>query len=255
MTQRTTGAYASVNGLEMYYELHGKATGRPLVLLHGGLLTIEGSFGALLPELAGHHRVVAVELQGHGHTADIDRPVTLPDLALDVVGLLDELGIDKADFFGFSLGGLTTLQTVIAHPERVGRMVLAATQYTQDGYYPEITEPEGTSPRLPNEDDFAQMSAAYARVAPDPSHFQDFIAKCSAAAHSPLGWTADDLAAITAPTLLVIGDTDFVRVEHAAEMLRLIPGARLAVLPDTTHMNLMLRSELLLPMVGDFLRG
>src|SRR5882757_5874659 len=255
MTDQTAGAYAKVNGLEMYYELHGDRQATPLVLIHGGVLTIDLSFAALLPALAERHRVIAVELQGHGHTADTDRPITLPNLASDVVALLDELGVEQADFFGFSLGGLTALQIAVAHPERVGRLVLAATQYHQDGYYDEVRTPDWSSPRLPGEADFAQMSAAYARTAPDPEHFQDFLAKVSAAAQAPLTWTADDLTALAAPTLLVIGDQDFVRIEHAAEMLRLIPRARLAVLPDTTHMSLMPKADQLLPMVGDFLWG
>ncbi|MFG3275711.1 alpha/beta fold hydrolase [Streptomyces luteogriseus] len=251
----TTGsAYAKVNGLEMYYELHGSDSGRrPLVLLHGGVLTIGLSFGAVLPALAATRRVVAPELQGHGHTADIEREMSVPDLASDVVGLLDALGIARADFLGFSLGGLTALEVGVRHPERVGRLVLAATRYRQDGYYEEVRDPQYASPRLPSREDFREMSEAYAAVAPDPGHFEAFMAKCGAAAHVPLPWTADDLRGLAAPTLLVLGDTDFLRVEHAAEMRDLIPGARLAVLPDTTHMTLMRRTDLLLPMLEEFL--
>ena len=248
----TTGAYAKVNGLEMYYEVHG-TRGRPLVLLHGGVLTIGLTFGAL-PELARDRQVIAVELQGHGHTADTDRAITLPYLASDVVALLDELGVGRADFLGFSLGGLTALQTAISCPERVGRLALVSTHYRQDGYYEEVRTPDWGSPRLPTEADFREMAAAYAEAAPHPEHFQDFLAKCSAAAQADLGWTDDDLRALTAPTLLVIGDSDFVRVEHAAEMQRLIADSRLAVLPAATHMSVMRQPELL-PMLGRFLAG
>lgn len=254
MTEQTAGTYAKVNGLKMYYEVHGAGDGRPLVLIHGGALTIDLSFAALLPALAGQQRVIAVELQGHGRTADTDRPITLANLASDVLALLDELGVEQADFFGFSLGGLTTLQFAVAYPERVGRLVLASTQYHQDGYYDEVRTPDFSSSRLPSEADFGRMTAEYARIAPFPEHFQDLLAKCSAAATAPLEWTADDLTGLTAPTLLVIGDHDFVRIEHAAEMLRLIPQARLAVLPDTTHMSLMTKADLLLPIVSAFLR-
>jgi pimeloyl-ACP methyl ester carboxylesterase len=247
----TTGAYAKVNGLEMYYEVHG-TRGRPLVLLHGGVLTIGLTFGAVLADLARDRQVIAVELQGHGHTADTDRDITLPHLASDVMALLDQLGVGQADFFGFSLGGLTSLQAAVSWPERVGRLVLASTQYRQDGYFEEVRTPDWGSPRLPTEADFREMAAAYAEVAPDPDHFQDFLAKCSRAAQADLGWTADDLRALTAPTLLVIGDSDFVRVEHAAEMQRLIAGSRLAVLPGATHMRVMWQPELL-PMVSGFL--
>ncbi|WP_411149808.1 alpha/beta fold hydrolase [Streptomyces sp. A30] len=255
MTMPSNAAYAEVDGLTMYYETHGTArdTGRPLVLLHGGVLTVGLAFGAVLPALSAARHIVAPELQGHGHTADIDRAITVPNLACDVVALLDELGIGQADFLGFSLGGLTALEVAVRHPERVGRLVLASTQYTQDGYHEEILDPAADSPLLPTEADFKEMADAYAAVAPRPEHFADFLAKCSVAAHGPLPWTADDLRALAAPTLLVIGDTDFVRVEHAAEMQRLIPGARLAVLPDTTHMALMGRTSLLLPMLEEFL--
>lgn len=251
----SNSAYAEVDGLKMYYEVHGAArdTGRPLVLLHGGVLTVDLTFGAVLPALAAARHVVAPELQGHGHTADIDRAITVPNLASDVVALLDELGIEQADFLGFSLGGLTALEVAVRRPDRVGRLVLASTHYAQEGYHEEVRIPDYSSPLLPTEADFQEMADAYAAVAPRPEHFQDFLAKCSTGAHGPLPWSADDLRALDAPTLLVIGDTDFVRVEHAAEMQRLIPGARLAVLPDTTHMSLMRRTSLLLPMLDEFL--
>ncbi|MFF0156432.1 alpha/beta fold hydrolase [Streptomyces sp. NPDC005263] len=247
--------YAKVNGVEMYYEEHGGAEGnrRPLVLLHGGALTVDLTFGAVLPALTDNRRIVAPELQGHGHTADTDREITLRNLASDVVGLLDDIGIEEVDLLGFSLGGLTALEVAVRHPERVGRLVLASTHYHQDGYHDEVRTPDYNSPLLPSQADFQEMADAYAAVAPDPGHFMDFLAKCSTAAHAPLPWTADDLRALDTPTLLVIGDTDFVRVEHAAEMRRLIPRARLAVLPETTHMTLMRRTSVLLPLLDEFL--
>jgi pimeloyl-ACP methyl ester carboxylesterase len=255
MTVPKSSAYAKVNGLDMYYESYGSGedTGRPLVLLHGGVHTVGLSFAAVLPTLAARGRVVAPELQGHGHTADTDRDMTVPNLASDVIALLDELGIEQADFIGFSLGGLTALEVAVRHPERVGRLVLAATQYRQDGYHDDVRTPDFTSPRLPSQADFQEMADAYAASAPHPEHFQDFLAKVTGAAHTPLPWTADDLRGLDTSTLLVIGDTDFVRVEHAAEMQRLIPGAQLAVLPSTTHVALMQRTSLLLPLLTEFL--
>ncbi|MER6150942.1 alpha/beta fold hydrolase [Streptomyces hirsutus] len=248
-------AYAEVNGLEMYYEVHGvdRAPRRPLVLLHGGVLTVGLSFGAVLPALAADRPVVAPELQGHGHTADVDRAMRVPDLASDVVALLDAIGVEEADLLGYSLGGLIALEIGVRHPGRVGRLVLAAAPYTQDGVHEEVRAPDYSSPRLPGEADFREMADAYAASAPYPERFEDLLAKCSAAAHAPLPWTADDLRGLAAPTLLVIGDTDFVRVEHAAEMQRLIPRSRLAVLPATTHMTLMRRTSLLLPLLDEFL--
>lgn len=255
MTVPSGSAYARVNGLEMYYETHGSGPegSRPLVLLHGGGLTVGLTFSAVLPTLAAGRRVVAPELQGHGRTADTDREMTVSDLASDVVALLDELGIAQADFLGFSLGGLTALEIAVRHPERMGRLALAATMYTQDGVHDEVRVPDYSSPRLPSQDDFREMADTYAALAPHPEHFQDFLAKVSAAAHAPLPWTADDLRGLRVPTLLLVGDSDFVRVEHAAEMQQLIPGAQLAVLPATTHMALMQRTSLMMPLLGEFL--
>jgi pimeloyl-ACP methyl ester carboxylesterase len=255
MTMPSDSAYAKVNGLEMYYERHGSGDdgSRPLVLLHGGVHTVGLSFGAVLPALGRGRRIVAPELQGHGHTADTEREMSVPNFASDVLALLDRLGIEQADFIGFSLGGLTALEIAVRHPERVGRLVLAATHYHQDGYHEEVRTPDYTSPRLPSQEDFQAWADAYAAVAPHPEHFEEFLGRVTGAAHAPLPWTADDLRGLTAPTLLLIGDTDFVRIEHAAEMRELIPGARLAVLPGTTHVELMRRTPVLLPLLTEFL--
>lgn len=252
VTTPPKGAYAHVNGLEMYYESHG--AGRPLVLLHGGVHTIGLTFGAIMPALATTHRVIAVELQGHGHTADIDREMTVPRFAEDVVALLDVLGIERADLFGFSLGGMTALETALRYPERVDRVVLASIRFRPDGYLDEIRDPalHVESRRLPTPADFQEMVDAYTAVARHPEHFQDFMAKCTVAAGYE-GWSEDDLRGLAAPALLVVGDTDFVRIEHAAQMHRLIPDARLAILPDCLHMDVMRRRELVLPMVETFL--
>ena len=256
------GSYAEVNGLRMYYEVHGPTGdpgadpgfGRPLVLLHGGLQTVGLSFGAVLPDLAATRRAIGVELQGHGHTADTEREISVPLMAGDVVALLDELGLADADLFGYSLGGMVALEVALRHPERVGRVVLAAIAQRPDGYLDEIRDPSlhAGSTRLPTLADFKDMTDAYAAVAPDPEHFEAFMAKCTVAAGYG-GWTDDELRRVAAPVLLVIGDTDFVRIDHAARMRELFPDARLAVLPDCTHMGLMRRPELLLPMVREFL--
>lgn len=252
MSQVTTG-YAPVNGLQMYYELHG--TGRPLVLLHGGLLNVDLSFGGLIPGLAASRQVIGTELQGHGRTADIERDIELGYLADDVAALLDHLGIDQADVFGFSLGGGVAMQLTLDHPGRVGRVIVASVSYAGDGFHEEITDParHPTSTRMPTADDFQQMQESYARLAPDPGHFEAFAAKASQAAGNLKGWTAAELAGITAPMLLVFGDHDFIRLEHAVEMHGLIPGAQLAVLPGATHMGVMRRTDLMLPLVQDFL--
>jgi len=257
----TNGAYAPVNGLQMYYEVHGSpsvgADGPlPLVLLHGGILNIDLNYGRLIPILAKDRQVIALEFQGHGRTADTDRDLSIDHFASDVVGLLDHLGIERADVFGFSLGGLTALQTGIGYPERVGRQVLVSTHYRHDGYYDEIFDPAafGVSTRLPTQADFEQMREAYLKIAPHPDHFEAFMAKNSAAVAAFQGWSDDALRGIAAPTLLVIGDNDFVRIEHAAAMHALIPDSRLAVLPGTTHMTVTQRLDLLLPALEPFLR-
>ncbi len=237
--------YADVNGLHLYFEQHG--AGPPLVLLHGGLLTIELSFGVVIPVLAEHHSVIAVELQGHGRTADIDRPMTFENLAGDVVGLLDHLGIERADVFGFSLGGLTTYELLVHHPDRIRRSVVASADHRND------RGGEIDADRMPTEADFAAMRESYAAVAPDPSHFEAFAQKTAAMVHGFGGWTDEELRAVEVPVLVLIGDTDFILVPNATEAVALLPHGQLAVLPATTHMD-MTRSELVAPVVETFLR-
>jgi pimeloyl-ACP methyl ester carboxylesterase len=252
-TPHSTAAYANVNGLRMYYEIHG-AGGTPLVVLHGGLLTIDVTFGAMLPELAKDRQVIAVELQGHGHTADIERAITLDNLAGDVVALLDELGIEQTDLFGFSLGGLTAVRVASLYPDRVRRLVGAATHFRSSGYHSGIRDgaPDAAG-RLPTAEEFQQWQDSYTRVAPDPDYFFTLAAKTTPAPDDVDGWTEADLQGITAHTLLIIGDNDFVRLDHAAAMRDLIPAAQLAVIPGATHMGLLRRTDILLPMVESFL--
>ena len=195
--------YAPVNGLQLYYEIRG--SGRPLVLLHGGLLTIDLNFGPLLGPLAASRQVIAVELQGHGHTADTGRPMTIEALAGDVVALLDHLGIAEADLFGFSLGGLVACAVALGAPARVGKLIVASA----DAHRPPGREsaPLGED-RLPTPADFQAWRDAYEAVAPDPAHFDEFAAKTSAMVHEFPGWT-DELRSLQAPTLLIFGDRDF----------------------------------------------
>jgi pimeloyl-ACP methyl ester carboxylesterase len=253
MTEPRTSGYVDVNGVHMYYEVYGE--GSPLVLLHGGVMTIELNFASLIPALAARHMVVAVELQGHGRTADTERPISLAALASDVVGLLDHLGIDRAHVLGHSLGGGVALEMAISHPDRVRRVVPMSITVRQDGTHEEIANPslQATSTRMPTSDDFAEMTEAYKRLSPHPEHFEEFLAALSAVATTLEGWSDEQLAGITAPTLLMIGDHDFTTVEHAGLMLGLIPGSQLAVLPGTTHMQITRRADLVLPMLAAFL--
>jgi pimeloyl-ACP methyl ester carboxylesterase len=237
----------------MYYETHGD--GSPLVLLHGGMLTIDLNFATLIPTLATRHRVIGVEMQGHGRTADIDRVITPAALASDVIGLLDHLGIDRAHAFGHSMGGAVALELAISHPERVLSIVPASASVRPDGLHGDLTDPQrqAISDRMPTQQDFAEFSEAYRRLSPHPERFESFLAALSSNDADTRGWSDAQLAGITAPTLIVLGDRDFTTAEHGALMQQLIPGSQLAILPDTTHMQVTRQTHLLLPMLDRFL--
>jgi len=247
----TTG-YVDVNGLHMYHEIDG--AGSPLVLLHGGMLTTE-YFAPLVPGLARKHQVIAVDMQGHGRTNDTDRTITPAALATDIVGLLDHLGIDRAHVLGHSLGAAVALELAVSHPGRVRSIVPISASVRADGMHEDLTDPAkmATSSRLPTQQDFAGFRETYLRLSPHPGHFDEFFAALSQSAADSQGWSDAQLAAITAPVLIVLGDHDFVTIEHAALMQHLIPGSELAVLPNTTHMTAASRADLLLPMLADFL--
>lgn len=245
--------FADVNGVHMYYELHGQGT--PLLLLHGGMMTIDLNFAGLIPSLSRSHLVIGVEMQGHGRTGNIERPITLPALAEDIVGLLDHLDIDRAHVFGHSMGGGVALELAIGHPTRVRSIVPVSAGVRPDGMHEDLTDPAkmATSTRMPTPQDFADFRDAYLRLSPHPEQFEAFLGTLSSANADLQGWSDEQLAGITAPTLLIIGDHDFVTIEHAALMKQLIPGARLAVLPNTTHMSVTRHTDLLVPMLTDFL--
>ncbi len=255
------GGYASVNGLEMYYEIHG--TGQPLVVLPGGLMTIP-MMGPILPSLAASRQVIAVELQAHGHTADIDRPLSYEQMADDVAALITHLGLERADVFGFSVGGGVALQTAIRHPEAVRRLVVASGSFSSDGEYPEMHALEASF--HPDAPFLSHLREAYVNVAPRKEDWPNLVAKMRQLLVSHFDWT-QDVAAIQAPTLIVIGDADTVRPAHAVELFELLGGgkadsamgklskAQLAVLPGTTEFSLLARTDLLLPIITPFLEG
>jgi pimeloyl-ACP methyl ester carboxylesterase len=245
--------YADVNGLHLYYERYGE--GPPLVLLHGGMLTIEINFATLIPTLAKTHGVIAIEQQGHGRTANIDRPITYPNLASDVAALLDHLGIEKATVLGHSMGGGATMELAISHPDRVSAIIPISVTVRKDGMHPDLSEPSKfeTSPIMPTPADFAEFSDAYARLSPHPEKFQEFLMYLGSTDQNFEGWTDEQLAGISCPVLLVVGDRDFTTVAHAGFMLDHIPGSALAVLPDTPHMQVTRNEKLLLPILERFL--
>ena len=246
-------AHEVIDGVPIWFEEHGDPDGSPLVALHGGLLTFEGSFGDVLPWLTKGRRVIGVELQGHGHTPDTGRPMSIDRFADDVAELLVRLEIEQADLWGFSLGALTATGVAVRHPARIRRLVLAAVNIRPDGYHPEITAPEQDDSRLPTAEEFAAWHAAYEAVAPNPDAFFPFLERLQPVVHDWPGWTDGEIRSITAPTFLVIGDRDFVRLDHAAEMLDLFIDCRLAVLPGTKHTEVMQRSDILRTVVAPFL--
>jgi pimeloyl-ACP methyl ester carboxylesterase len=246
-TTAAVSDYAPVNGLEMYYEIHG--TGRPLVLLHGGPTTIDTSFGQVLPSLAKTRRVIAVEQQGHGHTADIDRPLSFEQMADDTAALLRQLGIEQADLFGYSDGGNVALGLAIRHPELVRKLAIAGTNYHNDRLYPEFL----ASFAQATPDDLGELREAYIRVASRPKDWPTLVAKVQRLGAEFKGWPPEAMRSIEAPTLVMIGDADIVRPEHAVELFRLLPHAQLAVLPGTDHIALVERADWLLSMLSAFL--
>jgi pimeloyl-ACP methyl ester carboxylesterase len=257
--QNTQRGYASVNGLEMYYEIHG--AGPPLVLLHGALMTIEG-FGKLLPSLAATRQVIAVEQQAHGRTADIERPLDYEQMADDTAALLGQLGIGQADLFGYSMGATIALRLAIQHPEAVRKLVIAAPAYRPEGFYPEVLD--NISKLKPEDFAGSPWLEGYARMAPDPDHWPALLAKVRDLVGGFEGWPPAEIGSITAPAMVIVGDSDVIRPEHAVELFRLLgggvsgdtvglPRSQLAVLPGTTHVTVVDRADWLTPMVDEFL--
>ncbi len=242
------GRYAPVNSLNMYYETHGGGAGSPLVLLHGGVGASE-MFGAVLPLLAAGRQVIAADLQAHGRTADIDRPLRFESMADDVAALIKHLGLASADVMGYSLGGGVALQTAIRHPELARRLVLVSTPFKRDGWYPEVLAGMGQmGPEAAEPMKQTPMYQAYAAVAPKPQDWPVLLTKLGKLLSQDYDWS-QAVAAIKAPAMIVVGDADSVRTAHAVEFFALLGGgkadggwdgsgmssARLAILPGMTH--------------------
>jgi len=260
MNDDPKGNYVEVNGLNMYYEIHG--TGEPLVLLHGAFSAIGTSFGNVLPELAETRQVIAFEMQAHGRTADIDRPLSMEQMADDTAAALRQLGIEEADIFGYSMGAGVALQVAITHPEVVRKLVLASVTYNSSGVHPGLME--GLAEMKPEMMYGSPWHEEYMRIAPRPEDFATLFAKKTQMDREIQDLPAGAIEAIKAPTLLIIGDSDIVRPEHAVEMFRLLgggvagdlaglPNSRLAILPGTTHVTVVDRADWLVSMIGEFL--
>ena len=258
--QKPISGYAPVNGLKMYYEIHGE--GEPVVMLHGAFMSITG-WADWVNELAKSRKVIAVEMQGHGRTADIKRDMTAENLADDVAALLDHLKIPSADLIGYSMGGGVAMQTAIRHPEKVRKVVVISAVFRYEGW---VKEGRDALPKITAEVfKGSPVEAEYKRLSPTPNEFPVFVRHVISSGTRPYDFGADKMRATKAPMFFIHGDADGVRLDHIAEMYRLKGGgeihgdmmtraaSRLAIIPDTTHVTLMSRMSMIVPMVNDFL--
>lgn len=226
MNPSPNGHYATINGIKMYYEIHG--SGQPMVLIHGAASTIESNFGYILPMLVKHHQVIAVELQGHGHTEDRDAPFLFTQDADDVAALIQELNIGKADIFGFSNGATTSIYLALRHPQLVNRLILAAAAWKRSGMQPSFWEgmahpsfehmPEG-------------LKEAFRKANPHPQALQNLFDKCVVRMQTFQDIHEESLRSIQAPALVICGDKEVVRAAHALETAEVMPHASVAILP------------------------
>ena len=225
--QHARGAYADVNGIRMYYEVHGPARGTPLVLLHGGGSTIDVTFGRILPNFARNRRVIAVEEQAHGRTSDRNAPLSFETSADDVAALLDHLNVRQADLFGFSNGASVALQVAIRHPQAMRKLVFASAMTTRDGAHPELWSfmRRADISNMPQ-----SLKDAFLKVNPDPAKLKTMHDKDAERMRNFKDVPDAALRSMRAPTLILIGDHDVVKPEHAVELAHLLPNARLLVL-------------------------
>ncbi|MGF1627304.1 MAG: alpha/beta fold hydrolase [Alphaproteobacteria bacterium] len=256
------GERVAVNGMQMYYEVSGD--GDPLIVLHGAYMNIP-AMGEIIPRLAETRRVYALEFQGHGRTTDIDRPITYPDLADDVAAFMDAVGLERADVLGYSMGAVAGLQLAIRHPDRVDRLVAASVAYDVEGWQPAFREfiPQMTVEMFVG---MPPLADGYRELAADPDGFPALVEKLIALEHEPMAWEAE-VQALQTPVLIITGDADVATLEHSVAMFRLLgggvmgdmgvplPESRLAVLPATSHTAVITQVELLLGVIGPFLRG
>ena len=268
---KPAGQYAEIGGLKLYYQQHGPTQPkeaqkdtktRPLLVLHGGFMTIE-AMGPILPALAAGRPVIAVDLEGHGRTRDLDRPLSLDQMAADVAALVKKLGLEKIDVLGFSMGGGVALRIAAAEPALVAKLVVISSHHKIEAYYPSIRAmwPGMTVQGFTG----TPMEKAYLETAPDPAHWPVFVEKMKAMMLGSADWPDAKVQAIKAPTLLIAGDADLFRPESMVDLFRLLGGARpdggmagvpasqLAILPGATHFNILYRTDLLLPIVVPFL--
>jgi pimeloyl-ACP methyl ester carboxylesterase len=258
---KPVGDRAQVNGMQIYYEVSGD--GDPLIVLHGAYMNIP-SMGAIIPRLAETHKVYALEMQGHGRTTDIDRPITYPNLADDVAAFMDAVGLEKADVFGYSMGAIAGLQLAIRHPEKVRKLAAASVAYDVEGWQPAFREaiPQMTVEMILD----MPFAEDYRKLAPNPDGFPALVEKLIALEHEPMAWK-EDVRTMKTPVLIITSDADVATLEHSVAMFRLLgggvmgdmgkplPPSRLAVLPATSHTAIINQPDLLHAFIEPFLKG
>jgi pimeloyl-ACP methyl ester carboxylesterase len=255
MPKPTKSGHAAVNGLNYYYAVYG--TGEPLLLLHGGLGQIE-MFGPNLTKLAQSRQVIGVDLQGHGRTALGDREISLVDMGNDIAGVLKKLGYDKVDVLGYSMGAGVAFQFAIQHSEMVRRLALASGVFAQDGFYPEMLPQQASvSAAMAEQMKETPMYKSYVAIAPHPEDFPKLLDQMGAYMRKSYDWSAD-LKKLAMPVMLIYGDSDMIRPEHVVKSYQLLGGGlkdagwqrehmsqnRLAILPNLTHYEIGLATEL-----------
>lgn len=260
-----TGSYVDVNGLKMYYETHPAeqpSSDVPLVLIHGALSATGTSFGTVLPGLVKSRTVISVEQQSHGHTYDIDRPLRTESMADDSVSLLRQIGVQQADFFGYSMGAGIAFEIAVRYPHMVRKLVLASFAHRIDGMHPGLLD--GLEQLKPEMLFGSPFHDEYLRLAPRPEDFPKMFGRVMDLNRNIKSWTDDDVRSLQPPVLLIIGDSDIVRPEGAVEMFRLLgggvsgdnmglPKSRLAILPAASHIGVSMRGDWLAPMINEFL--
>lgn len=241
----TSGATAEINGLTMYYEVHGDS-GEPLILIHGAYMTIPTNWTALIPTLSETHQVIAVELQGHGRTSDRDTPITYEGMADDVAALLDHLGVEKAAAFGYSMGGGVAIRLAMQHPEKVSRLVVASASIAYDAFPDTFYDMiEGFTPEMMLGTPFVESHTSLGK---SEAEFVTLFEKLRALDLDRFAWDEAEFASIDVPSLLIFGDADIVAIDHIAKMHTLLggivdgdtnglPKTQLLVLPGTSHIN------------------
>ena len=255
------GQRVDINGMKMYYEVSG--TGDPLIVLHGAYMNIP-SMGDIIPQLARTHKVYALELQGHGRTTDIDRPLTYQNMADDVAAFMDSVGLTTADVFGYSMGSIAGLQLAIRHPTKVRKLVAASVAYDLRGWQPEFT---AVIPQLTVEMIVQMpMAADYRKLAPDTSGFPELARKLIALEKEPMAWE-QDVRQVKTPILIIAGDADVATLDHSVALFRLLGGgamgdmgkplaaSRLAIMPATSHTAVITQPDLLHSFIEPFLKG